>query len=331
MASFKLAAKTGVVAALVLAAGLGFTSSAMAETVLKFAHIQSEATPFHQAALMAAKAIGERTEGRYRVEVYPNSSLGTDEAIIEGLGLGTVDIIYSGPAFMAQAYSPIGISDYPFVFRNLDHWKAYWKSDVFAELAKAYEDITGNVHVASAYYGARQITANKPILSPDDMKGLKIRVAGAPAYMLFPQTVGANPTPMAFAEVYLGLSQGVVDAQENPLLTIQSAQFYEVQSDISLTSHVYASVNTLLSGIANSKFSDEDRAIIFEELNNAADWCTGQVITKEAELVAFFEEKGIHIHEVDRQPFIDLVAPALKKPGMPWSPELFERIEAIGR
>src|SRR5690606_22232434 len=140
----------------------------------------------------------------------PSSSLGTDEAIIEGLSLGTIDIIYTGPAFMAQNYAPIAISDYPFVFRDLEHWRAYWGSDLFAELGQAYEDATGNIHVAAGYYGARQITANKPILTPDDMKGLKIRVAGAPAYMLFPTVVGANPTPMAFAEVYLGLSQGTV-------------------------------------------------------------------------------------------------------------------------
>src|SRR5690606_38092405 len=106
--------------------------------------------------------------------------------------------------------------------------------DLLEEMSQAYTDATGNVLVAHTYYGTRQVTANKPILHPSDMQGLKIRVPNAPAYTLFPNATGANPTPMALGEVYLGLQQGVVDAQENPLPTIRSAQFHEVQSDISL-------------------------------------------------------------------------------------------------
>jgi len=122
-----------------------------------------------------------------------------------------------------------------------------------------------------------------------------------------------------------------VDAQENPLLTIQSAQFYEVQSDISLTSHVFASVNTVVSGIAASAMSDADREVIFAALRESADWATEQVVASEKELVSFFEGEGLKVHQIDRQPFIDIVAPALQSPDMPWSPEVFARLQAIGQ
>src|SRR4029450_12307478 len=101
---------------------------------------------------------------------------------------------------------------------------------------------------AMTYYGARQVTSNRPIQKPEDMKGLKIRVPDAPAYLAFPKALGANPTPIAFAEVYLALQNGTVEAQENPLPTIEAKKFFEVQKNISLTGHIVDSLLTAGSG-----------------------------------------------------------------------------------
>lgn len=299
--------------------------------MLRFAHVYEPSTIFHEAILRAADEIAETTDGRYTMEVFPSSSLGNEEAINEGLSLGSVDAIYTGPAFMAQSSPDIGIADYPFVFRDFAHWEAFWNSDLLDEMSQAYTEATGNVLVAHTYYGARQITSNRPILQPSDMQGLKIRVPNAPAYTLFPLAVGANPTPMALGEVYLGLQQGVVDAQENPLPTIFAAQFHEVQSDISLTSHTIATLTTIVSGITIASMSDEDRDAVFTALRNAAAWADQRVIDQENELVAFFESQGVAVHEVDRQPFIDAVKPYLASDDMPWGPGIYERLEAIGQ
>ncbi|PKR48019.1 sialic acid TRAP transporter substrate-binding protein SiaP [Thalassospira marina] len=309
----------------------GAFNAANATTVLKFAHIYDESTPYHKVLLEAADEIKKQTDDRYEMQVFPSSSLGNEEAINEGLSLGTVDLIYTGPAFMAQSYPEIGVLDYPFVFRDFDHWQAFWNSDLRDEMAKGYQDATGNILVTHTYYGTRQVTSNKPILKPEDMKGLKIRVPNAPAYTLFPNAVGANPTPMAFSEVYLGLQQGVVDAQENPLPTIKAAQFYEVQSDISLTSHTTATLTTIMSGVTNDELSDEDRKIIFDILKKAAAKATGEVRDQEASLVQWFKDKGVNVHEVDRKPFMDVVLPLLQGANMPWSPDTFKRLEAIGQ
>jgi tripartite ATP-independent transporter DctP family solute receptor len=306
-------------------------SPAWAQDTLRFAHVYEESTIYHQAAERAAEAIAEATEGRYTMKVFPSSSLGNEEALNEGLVLGSVDVIYTGPAFMAQSSPDIGIADYPFVFRDFAHWQAFWESDLLAEMSQAYTDATGNVLAAQTYYGTRQITANKPILAPSDMQGLKIRVPNAPAYTLFPNATGANPTPMALGEVYLGLQQGVVDAQENPLPTIRSAQFHEVQSDISLTSHTTATLTTIVSGITASSMSDADREAVFAALREAGSWATEQVIAQEDELVAFFEGEGVTVHEVDRQPFIDAVGPHLVSDDMPWGEGIYDRLRAIGQ
>lgn len=313
------------------AAALVAAGPAFAQQALRFAHVYEPSTIYHAAAERAAEAIAEATDGRYTMEVFPSSSLGNEEAINEGLVLGSVDVIYTGPAFLAQSSPDIGIADYPFVFRDHAHWEAFWDSDLLEEMSQAYTEATGNVLVAHTYYGTRQITANRPILQPSDMQGLKIRVPNAPAYTLFPNATGANPTPMALGEVYLGLQQGVVDAQENPLPTIFAAQFHEVQSDISLTSHTTATLTTIVSGITLASMSDEDREAVFAALREAADWASGQVTEQEAELVAFFESQGVTVHEVDRQPFIDAVQPYLISDDMPWGEGIYERLQAIGQ
>jgi len=124
---------------------------------------------------------------------------------------------------------------------------------------------------------------------------------------------------MAFAEVYLALQQGVVDAQENPLTTIQAKKFYEVQTNINLTGHIMDSTVTLISERALAKLSDADKAIVLATLKETADWTTEQIIEAENNLVAWFRKKGIQVNEVDRGPFIKKVAPALVDSSMPFS------------
>ncbi|MFT4727980.1 MAG: tripartite ATP-independent transporter DctP family solute receptor [Granulosicoccus sp.] len=313
-----------------IAATVAFSAtSAFGQDVLKWAHVYESGTPYHQVAVNAGKAFEEATDGRYSIDVFPASQLGKEAALNEALSLGTIDIIYTGVAFLGQSYPPISISDFPFTLRDYDHWKAYGESDLFAELSGAYTDITGNEVIALTYYGARHVTANKPILTPADMDGLKIRTPNATAYQLFPEVTGANPTPMAFSEVYLALQQGVVDAQENPLPTIQFKKFYEVQTNINLTGHITNSLVTLIAPGTLSKLSEEDRATLDTVLTAAALDASNAIVKSEAELADWFREQGVTVNVVDRGPFIDMVSPVLSSADMPWEPSVFERLQAI--
>ena len=306
------------------------TTGASAAEVLKFAHVYETGIAYHAAALRAAENLKKKTDGRYEIKVFPASSLGKEVAINEAISLGTIDIIYTGVGFASRAYGPIGISDFPFTLRGYDHWKAFGKSDLFAELSAGYTKATGGSTIAAlTYYGARHVTSNKPILKPEDMKNLKIRVPNAPAYLMFPAKVGANPTPMAFSEVYLALQQGVVDAQENPLPTIKAKKFYEVQTNINLTGHITNSLISVVSGIRLNKMSEEDRKILFEVLKEAAAWASDEIRKSEQELAGWFREKGIKVNEVDRAPFMAAVKPALTSKEVPWTPEIYERLQKI--
>src|SRR5215212_3477433 len=203
---------------------------AAAQTKLKWAHVYEVNEPYHTEALWAAEEIKKRTSGRYEIGVFPASQLGNENQINEGLGLGTLDMIYTGVAFAGSIHKPIAITNAPYVLRDFDHWKAYRDSKLFRDIAKGYEDKTRHKVIALNYYGQRHVTANKEIKKPEDMKGMKLRVPPAPLFLMFTKSVGANATPIAFAEVYLALQQGTVDGQENPLPTIMAKKFYEVQS-----------------------------------------------------------------------------------------------------
>ena len=214
---------------------------------LRWAHVYESGTPYHQQALAAARRFEHLTEGRYRVRVYPASSLGNESAINESLSLGSVDVIYTSASFVANEFPPIALSDFPYAIEDFVHWEAYRDSELFAEIAEEFGRATDSKVIGYTYYGFRHVTANEAILHPKDMEDLKIRVPNAPMFLILPRATGANAAPMPFAEVYLALQQGVVDAQENPLTTIRFKRFHEVQSHINLTGHILPSLLTLVS------------------------------------------------------------------------------------
>src|SRR5581483_7714648 len=228
-----MAGRRWILASALALAALGAASSAtQAQTKLKWAHVYETGEPYHTEAVWAAGEIKKRTNGKYEIDVFPASQLGNENQINEALGLGTVDMIYTGVAFAGSIHKPIAITNAPYVLRDFDHWKLYRDSQLFRDIAKGYEDKTKHKVMSLTYYGQRMITANKEIKKPEDMKGMKLRVPPAPLFLMFTKSVGANATPIAFAEVYLALQQGTVDGQENPLPTIMAKKFYEVQSHI---------------------------------------------------------------------------------------------------
>ena len=311
-------------AALVLAC-----TQSLAQTKLKWAHVYEQTEPYHTEALWAAQEVKKRTNGRYEIDVFPASTLGKETDINQALSLGTIDIIYTGMAFAGRAYPPMSIASAPFIFRDFDHWQKFREGPVFKELALGYEDKTGHHIVGYTYYGQRHLTANKMVTKPEDMKGMKLRVPDAPLFMMFPRAVGANPTPIAFAEVYLALQNGTVDAQENPLPTIDAKKFYEVQKYIILTGHITESLVTIVAGDTWKKLSEADRKVFSDVLWEASTRATREIADSESRLAADFEKRGKTVVRVDRGPFIKAVLPAVTGPDAPWPKSLYDRVEAI--
>ncbi len=302
---------------------------ALAQTKLKWAHVYEVSEPYHTESVWAAEEIKKRTNGKFDIQVFPASSLGKETDINQGLTLGTVDMIISGPSFAARSFPRIGIAYYPFIFRDAAHQAAYAKSDVFRELAEGYRQKTGIVMTAYTYYGARHTTSNRAFSDCAGMKGLKIRVPDVPAYMATPRACGANPTPIAFAEVYLALQNGTVEAQENPLTTIEAKKFFEVQKHIMLTGHIVDGLVTQIAPHVWSRLNDAEKKIFTEVTQEAAARATAQIIKREGELVDEFRKKGLNIVQVNRQSFVDAVLKNSTPESLGYDRRDYDRIVAL--
>jgi tripartite ATP-independent transporter DctP family solute receptor len=318
-----------VIAAVCAATGLT-AQVAMAQTKLKWAHVYETTESYHKQALWAASEVKNKTGGRVEIDVFPSSQLGKETDINQGLTLGTVDIIYTGMAFAGRTLPALSLSSAPFAFRDHAHWQSFRASPLWRELADQYEAKSGGHQIVGyTYYGMRHMTSNKPIVKPEDMKGLKLRVPDAPIFMMFPKAVGANPTPIAFAEVYLALQNGTVDAQENPLPTIDAKKFYEVQKFITLTGHITESLVTVVASSAWKKISPEDRKTVESVLWDASTRSSAEILDAENKLADHFVKLGKVVNKVDRAPFATAVRPLMTASDAPWSREVFERLQAL--
>lgn len=315
--------------ALAIAAATIVAGPASAQTKLKWGHVYETSEPYHKWAVWAADEFKKRTNGKFEIEVFPASSLGKESDINEGLSLGTVDMIYTGQLFAGRAHGPLAIGGAPFMFRDFGHWNAFRRSDLFKELGDGYQKKTGHTVVSMTYYGERHVTSSKPINGPADMRNLKIRVPDAPLYRMFPLAVGANPTPIAFAEVYLALQQGTVEAQENPLPTIQAKKFHEVQTHIALTGHITDALLTIVGAPTLAKLSAAERDTLFAVLREAADKCTADIVKIERELADWFKGQGEIVVAVDRKPFRDAVVPAHLGSAATWDKATYDKLQAL--
>jgi len=316
-----------------LAAPVLLGRAAQAQTRLRWAHVYETNEAYHTQALWAAQQIQQRTNNRWAIEVFPASALGNEPTINQGLALGTVDMIYTGVAFAGATYKPISITNAPYALRDFDHFMAYRGSDLLQDMMAGYNRQSGQHALALTYYGERHVTANRSVMKPEDMRGMKLRVPQAPLFLMFTRSVGANATPIAFAEVYLALQQGTVDGQENPLPTIQAKKFYEVQSHISLTGHITESLVTVLSGNTWRRLNDADKAVFQAVLKEASDRATAEIRTAELALPPWFEQQGKTVQRPDRAAFRAAALPLHNDAaaGAGWTRDQYDRLQAIGR
>jgi tripartite ATP-independent transporter DctP family solute receptor len=307
-----------------------FSTAAIAQQKLKFAHVYETSEPYHTYAVWAAGEIAKRTANRYTWDVFPASQLGNETQINQSLSLATVDLIYTGQAFAGRTHPPISIGGAPYMFRDLDHWKKFSQSKVLADLNDAYFKKGGNRPVAAFYYGVRHTTANKAINKPEDMKGLKLRVPDAPLYIMYPKIAGANATPIAFAEVYLALQNKTVDAQENPLPTILAKKFYEVQTHVNLTGHITEMLLAIVGGHVWNKLSAADKKAFEDVLREAAVKSNVEIEKSEQQLATDFGTKyGRTVVKSDRAAFKKAFEPFHVGKDVPWDKALYDKVQAI--
>lgn len=323
----------------VMLVGMGFVyaqGTEESETVeLTLAHIYDPSHAWHQGSLKVAEVAKELSDGRINITVYPAGQQGTEPEILEQAILGSLDIVVAGAGQVGTIYSPINVFEMPYTFRDNQHVLSIADSEVGKELFEGFRKAHGARLIGVSSYGIRQMTSNKPVYSPADLAGFKLRVPQQTVTMAYGKAMGANPTPIAYAEAYMALQQGVADGLENPLSAISSMKFYEVQDYVVLTHHVTNACFFVMNDPKFLSLSKEDQEILQTAFNEASKLIVDILDEDDRNLVSFMEDQGLEIIEPDIDAFMAATASMPQDFAYWWADEfgadLHERIQNIGK
>lgn len=278
----------------------------------------------------AAATIKERTEGRIDIKVFPAGQIGSAKEILTGMTVGTHQMAFDGAGIMSQWTKELGALEAPFLAKDFDHLKRLYASPKGQELTGKLLADHGLRVLDVWYYGTRHMTNNAhPINAVADMNGLKMRVPEIKLSLEFMKALGGRPTPMAFPELYLGLQTGVVDGQENPLPTINSAKFYEVQKHLALTGHLVQMVAPIVAEDTWQAASEADRAVVVEVLQAEGVKYNAAIAKLETDLVATLEGKGMQVTHPDRAEFAKAVQPIFAGFAEAWGTDTYKALSEV--
>ena len=269
-------------------------------TVLKAGHTVENTHPYQIGLEAFAKEFNKRTDGRYQVDIYHSSQLGTERDMTEGVGMGTLDFVITTNAPLTGFLPRLGVFDLPYLFISREHAHKVLDGPIGAELMNG-ADKKNLVFLAYFENGFRNITNSKqPIKVPDDMKGMKIRVMESKVHLATFRAFGANPTPMAWSEVFTALQQKTIDGQENPIMTLWNAKIYEVNPYLSMTEHFYSPAPFLTNKDFYNSLSAEDKKAMHEAAAVARQVQRDAAKEQNSGYVTKLAEKGMQVTEVDK-------------------------------
>jgi len=265
------------------------------ERVLRFSHAYPASHPFDACGVPALN--GSLEGSGLQIESYPAAQLANDSESLEQVSLGTLDLAISGGSFLGTWYDPMAVFDAGYLFDDAEHFREASNNGEFEGLFNEFESETGLKIQSAWYYGARHLTANKPVDIASDLAGLKIRTPDAPMFMRNIELLGGAGTPMAIGELYLGLQQGVVDAQENPIPTISAFKLNEVQDYVNLTAHMVQGLVVVSNANLGDSLTDDQNEALAVAFDTAAEAVYECIVREEEEILAVWEMDGsIEVH-----------------------------------
>ncbi|WP_439497227.1 TRAP transporter substrate-binding protein DctP [Bosea sp. (in: a-proteobacteria)] len=310
-------------------AGFAQGASAQAKPNLRFSAVFSEQDI--RAEMM--KRFGEAIKDEFTLQPYYGGNLFKQGTELVAMQRNNLEMGNIAPQDISNQIPAWSIVTSAYLFRDADHLKKVFASDVGRDLKTMAEEKLNIKILGPTYFGARQVglKPKKKISTPADLAGVKLRMPGGDAWQFLGQSIGANPTPMAYAEVYTGLQSGAIDGQDNPLPNVQNMKFYEVSSQIVLTSHLVGFDLLCVTKRVWDGMNAQKQAAFQAAADTAIDWSTKEHLAKEAELVDFFKKQGLEVYTPDLAAFRDFaqkkyLASDLAKS---WPPGMVEKINAL--
>jgi len=285
----------------VAAAAAAFPALAQSKPKLRFSAVFSEQDI--RAEMM--KKFADAIANDFAFEGYYGGTLFKQGTELVALQRGNLEMGNIAPQDFSKQIPAWSILTAAYLFRDAAHVRKFFNSEPGEEMKKMVEDQLGVRILGPTYFGSRQIglKPDKQITTPADMAGIKLRMPPGEAWQFLGEAIGANPTPMAYAEVYTGLQTGAIDGQDNPLPNVENMKFYEVMSQIVLTSHLVGFDLLAVSNKVWNSMSPEVQQRFQAAADAAIDFSTEKHLARERELVEFFKSKGLKIYEPDQEAF----------------------------
>ncbi|NSL53582.1 TRAP transporter substrate-binding protein [Uliginosibacterium aquaticum] len=287
--------------------------AALAQVELKLGHFGAEDHPAQTAAKQFAKNVETRTGGKVKIKLFPNNQLGNPPEVLEQAILGAIDMSLSGQDQIAKYVPKFDAVSTPFAFKDYAMADKVLDGDFKKWVAKDLE-AKGLVYLSAWEWGFREVSNSKrPILKPEDMKGLKIRTPPAFAYQAFVEACGGLVQTIGFSELVMAMKTGVVDGQENPIAVIYNLKLYESQKYISMLNYTYSSMTHVVSKRVWDKLTPDQQKVIQEESDSASKLMRHLVRDQEATQIAEMKKLGIRIDTPDLTPFKAAMPSAYEK------------------
>ena len=295
---------------------------------LKLGHAVAPEHPYHLGALKYAELVAQRTKSKVKIDVHPSTQLGNERDMVEGLQLGTIDLVVTSTGPLGGFVPKMFVVDLPFLFRDREHAYKVLDGPIGRDLFAAFS-AKGIKGLAFWENGFRQITNNvRSIERPEDLKGIKIRTMENKVHLASFRAFGASPTPMAWSEVYTALQQRTIDAQENPIAIIYHQKIAEVQKYLALTGHFYSPTPLLMSLKAFDALPKETQKIMLDTAIECATYERNLLRDSEAKQITELKTKGMQVTTPNKKPFQDAVASVYKEFESQFGKDLIEKIVA---
>lgn len=309
---------------------LWFTSGVAggAQYVIRTGHVNPPGEP----AYMAWELLAEKLKGKIDFKIYPASQLGGNDDLEQQVKMGTIEMTVSSAATFAQRYPTANLFNLPYIFKNDDHLYRVTDGPIGKRIAEESEKKAGLLILDWWTAGTRHvILRNKPVYTPDDMKGVKIRVVESKVYIALFKALGALPTPMPYGEVYMALATGVVDAADNDSSGYRNMKFYEVGPYYSLTAHTMMPRPVLINPAFFRRLPKDLQQALMEALAEVTKFERRGYATGFEEDIEFVKSKGAKVNTVNREAFIKLMTPVWKQFEADVGKELLENVLALAK